>query len=175
MSNIYLEAYFSEFWDRVKEGDIVERDHIVVPIKTGARIYGAIGRKFVTEHPDIEIPDIPFRNAKTVDIGDGKTATFVTYWDDESEYSENHIRTCISRSLRTWVRYIAEGAAMRMNTDEESTFVLCLPIFKGLERSKDVVINVETELQAIERCLDWFHYEYKAIYVTNNIGALPCL
>ena len=136
----------AHFHDRVEVGDILERQHIVVPIKTGARIYGAISKQFARRYPHVEIPDLEFRQAQLaiLDNEEHRTVTFVAYWDEEMAYTINHVALCAGRAA---IRFSRESPRLAMRWKEDEPWLLSMPLFKGAERSVDYVAAIENELQ----------------------------
>ena len=143
------EKYFKAFTERILQGNILNEQHIVVPIKTEGRSYGRISMGFQNKYPQIKIPTLELRHAKTIDIGKGKTVTFICYWSEDSSYSDTHIKFCVTKSMRTFVEYMRKNGKFYIDD-----LFLFLPIFKGLEKNKEIAIKTEKEMRFVEASND---------------------
>jgi hypothetical protein len=150
----------ADFHDRVEEGDLLERQHIVVPIKTGGRIYGAISRQFNSKYPSVPIPDLAFRQTHFApfDEDNHRTVTFVAYWSDEMNYTPDHAAIAAGRAM---MRFSLESPKLSTRWGEPDPWTLSMPLFKGAEKSTDHIIAMEDELMDT----------YQAL-ITR--GLLPC-
>lgn len=162
------------FHNRVCEGDILDRQHFVVPIKTKGRSYGAISRAFVKRYPNCDLPVL-----KHLEVSEPlvlqkeplKTATFVAYWDDTGAYTANNMSLCASRSIlklaNWWLEYHGPGW-------EEWT--ISLPLFKGAESSVRCLAEIEHEIEqasSIVRGNINLQEEPDVEIVVNNKGKIP--
>jgi len=156
-----IQYYINSYRDRIQVGDILDMQHIVVPIKTGGRIYGAISQQFMKRYPGFKIPVLDLCQAEMVVIDKEKqtTATFIAYWSDESEYTQNHMALAATRSLS-----VASRTAQKLQEDwdgEIEQWQLAMPMFRGAEESAANIAAIEAELQ---ECYD----------VLCNCGIPPC-
>ena len=150
----------SLFHDRVDEGDLLDQQHFVVPIKTGGRIYGAISQQFARRYSSVEIPNLEFRQAELVvlDAEQHRTVTFVACWDDEMEYTVNHVALCAGRVM---VHPTFDSPKLATQCRLPDPWLLSMPLFKGSEKSVDHIAAIENELADC----------YKALSCS---GAIPC-
>jgi hypothetical protein len=145
-----------EFRGRVREGNLLLAQHIVVPIKEGGLAYGSVSTQFLSLYPGVEIPDLEFRQARTIvlDREHGRTVTFVCFWNDNVKYDANHISICANRAI------VSFSTACMMDPerfnirwlDEDRT--LSLPLFKGCEGSPHNVACLEVEICDTQERLD---------------------
>ena len=170
----HIERNVRHFHTRVYEGDILDRQHFVVPIKTRGRSYGAISRAFVKRYPNCALPVLqhlevsePFILAKEP----LKTVTFVAYWDDTGAYTANNMSVCASRSIlklsKWWLEYHGPGW-------EEWT--ISLPLFKGAEGSVRCLAEIEHEIEqasGIVRGNIFLQEEPEVEIVVNTKGKVP--
>lgn len=140
-----IQTNVHRFHSRVCEGDILDRQHFVVPIKTKGRSYGAISRAFVKRYPNCALPVLQHLEVSEPLILNKdplKTVTFVAYWDDTGEYTANNMSICASRSIlklsRWWLKRHGPG------WDE---WTISLPLFKGAEGSLRCVAEIEHEIE----------------------------
>lgn len=135
----------ASFHDHVVEGDLLDRQHIVVPIKTGARIYGSISKQFARRYPHVEIPDLEFRQAEflTLDEEKHRTVTFVAYWDEEMCYTPDHAAITAGRAM---MRFSIESLKLVIQWGEPDPWLLSMPLFKGAEKSVDYIVAIQDEL-----------------------------
>lgn len=142
----------ASFHDRVVEGDLLDQQHIVVPIKTGARIYGSISKQFARRYPHVEIPDLEFKQAKllTLDEEKHRTVTFVAYWDEEMRYTTDHVAICAGRAM---MRFSLDSPKLATAWGLEDPWLLSMPLFKGAEKSVDYVAAIEDELAECRKAL----------------------
>ena len=141
----HIESNVNRFHSRVCEGDILDRQHFVVPIKTKGRSYGAISRAFVKRYPNCDLPVLKHLEVSEPFILEKeplKTVTFIAYWDDTGAYTANNMSVCASRSIlklaNWWLEYHGPGW-------EEWT--ISLPLFKGAENSVRNIAQIEHEIE----------------------------
>ena len=158
-----MSRYLEYFRNRIHEGDLLKQQHIVVPIKTEGRSYGRISIGFQELYPDRILPVLDLKRAKTVDIGQGRTVTFICYWSEDSSYSSSHIRFCVTTSMRTFTNYMLENGKRYIED-----LHLFLPIFKGLEKNRQIALEAEKEMQAVERTNDPFWRQVQYSYMIKN-------
>jgi hypothetical protein len=149
---VATKALASLFHDRVEEGNLFDRQHLVVPIKTRGRTYGTISQQFVKAFPHIPTPSLEFRHAQFVVIDEGKhlTATFVAYWDDEMRYTPDHAAICAGRAM---MRFSLDSLKLVSEWNEPDPWTLSMPLFKGAEKSVDHIASMEDELQETYQAL----------------------
>jgi len=134
------------FQDRVVEGSLLNKQHMVIPVKEGGKIYGTLSNQFVSMYPTIEIPDVGFREARLCQISkeDKRTVTFVGYWNETSQYTPEHMAIVAGRAM---TEFSVECTKLRKEWDMgPAPWLLSMPLFKGAEKSADYVAVIESEL-----------------------------
>ena len=156
---------------RVQEGDLLSRDHVVVPVMEGGKTYGTLSRQFEARHPDIPIPNLSWREAKTAWLDKGRTVTFVAYWNDDCGFTPNHMDYCAARGLRAFCTSVAADLDAALG---EEPFCLSLPLFKGAEASVQALAHLEWEVRQVEGSLERVGPVLcEAEFVVRNASIVP--
>lgn len=150
----------SRFHDRVEEGNLLDRQHIVVPIKTGGRAYGRISQQFVRRFPNFQLPELGFREVEfaVLDDRNHRTVTFVAYWDEEMFYTPNHVALAAGRSM---MHFSKKAPRLATEWGLKEPWTLSMPLFKGAEKSLEHVAAYQDELDQCVRAL-------------SSSGTIPC-
>jgi hypothetical protein len=143
----------------VEEGNLLDQQHFVVPIKTGGRAYGRISQQFVRRF-NFQLPELGFREAEfaVLDERNHRTVTFVAYWDEEMSYTVDHVAIAAGRAMRT---FTLESIRLSTTWGVPDPWLLSMPLFKGAEKSVEHVAAMEDELSHVYATL-------------ANIGMVPC-
>ena len=171
MKGIYnTEPLARAFCRRVQEGDLLSRDHFVIPIKEGGKTYGTLSRQFASRYPEVAIPDLSLREARTLSVGDGRTVTFVAYWDESCAYTPNHMSYCAARALRAF----SSAASKNMGSIRgDEPFCLSFPLFKGAEKSAQALAHLQWEICQVESSIELIgHVVCEAEVVVRSISVV---
>ena len=153
----------------------MKKRHMTIPIKEGGKTYGAISTTFARKYPDIKIPEVAFRQAKTILVDKEKsiTATFIGYWSETSPYTAEHIMGCTGRVVRSFGMFVRKNM---LKIDCSQGFLLSLPMFKGIEKSEKCAVEVENEIQQLEMSTsNTVHYDVEFEITVLNKKSVPYL